>query len=675
MPSPTLLIIDDDVVDRMAVRRLLLKIFPDAELHEASDAPEALREMSQRHFDCVLLDLQLPKADGTEIMARARALGLNLPMIALTGHGDEQTAVDIMKAGAVDYIAKSRLSERVLSTSIERALRLHRAEEAVRQQNEQTRRAEERFRSLVLATNQLVWSTDARGRALEDLPLWRAFTGQAPADLLGHGWLDAIHSEDRERAERIWQSSVARAEPYEEEFRLHHHSGAWRWILARGVPVLSDSGEVREWVGIAADITDRRQAEEERERLLASEQESRREAERSNRLKDEFLATVSHELRTPLQSILGWARLLSAEPGEAPEAHRIDRAHLDKGLSVIVRNAQAQLQLIDDILDVSRIITGKLRLSPDSVQVTDFIRTAVETVKAAADGKHIELTTHIAPGVETIFGDPDRLQQIVWNLLSNAVKFTPTGGKVAIDVSQADESVVIRVTDSGQGIRSDFLPYVFDRFRQANAASTRNHGGLGLGLAIVRHLVELHGGKVAVESAGEGRGATFSVSLPVHARMREEGGPEEEREWPEAEGLLGGEGLTLSGRRVLVVDDETDARELFATLIREYGAEVATAPSVKDALVALHSFRPDVLVSDIAMPNQDGYDLVRQLRALDADNELRTVPAIALTAYARQDDRRRALAAGFQLHVAKPVDPRELVHAISRLLATKTRGQ
>jgi PAS domain S-box-containing protein len=615
----------------------------------------------------------LPKADGTEVMARARALGLNMPMIALTGHGDEQTAVDVMKAGAVDYIAKARLSERVLSTSIERALRLHRAEEAVRLQNDRTRRAEERFSSLVLATDQLVWSTDAQGRALEDLPLWRAFTGQAPDDLLGHGWLDAIHPQDRERAERIWQSSVAQAEPYEAEFRLHHHSGAWRWFLARGVPVLADSGELREWVGIAADITERKQAEEERERLLASEQESRREAERSNRLKDEFLATVSHELRTPLQSILGWARLLSAPPSDVADPRRIDGAHLQKGLGVIVRNAQAQLQLIDDILDVSRIITGKLRLSPVSVQVADFIATAVETVRAAADAKDIELSTHIAPGIQTIFGDADRLQQIVWNLLSNAVKFTPAGGKVSLDVAQTDDSVVIRVTDTGLGIRADFLPYVFDRFRQGNSKSTRNHGGLGLGLAIVRHLVELHGGKVSVESPGERLGATFSVSLPVHARRREEGQLDEEHTRPKAEGLLGGEGLTLSGLRVLVVDDETDARELFATLIREYGAEVATAPSVQEALATLRSFRPDVLVSDIAMPDQDGYDLMRQLRALDADGELRTLPAIALTAYARQEDRRRALAAGFQLHVAKPVDPRELVQAISRLLGAKNR--
>jgi CheY-like chemotaxis protein len=218
------------------------------------------------------------------------------------------------------------------------------------------------------------------------------------------------------------------------------------------------------------------------------------------------------------------------------------------------------------------------------------------------------------------------------------------------------------------------LPYVFDRFRQGNAASTRNHGGLGLGLAIVRHLVELHGGKVAVESRGEAQGATFSVSLPVRARTHDEGSPAEEHVSADAEAVLGGDGLTLSGRRVLVVDDETDARELFATLIREHGAEVATAPSVNEALSTLQSFRPDVLVSDIAMPDQDGYELVRQLRAFDVDSELRSLPAIALTAYARQDDRRRALAAGFQLHVAKPVDPRELVLAISRLLAAKSQG-
>jgi PAS domain S-box-containing protein len=584
-------------------------------------------------------------------------------MIALTGHGDEQTAVDVMKAGAVDYIAKGKLSESVLSTSIERAVRLHRAEQAAHENHEQTRRAEERFRSLVLATNQLVWTTDPQGRVLEDLPLWRAFTGQTQTQVLGHGWLNAIHPEDRVQVEQMWRSSVDDTELFQSEFRVQHLSGGFRWLLARGVPVLDGQAKVREWVGTATDITDQRVAQRERERLLESAQASRCEAERLNRLKDEFLATVSHELRTPLQSILGWARLLRNQG--------MDQARLEKGMNTIVRNAQAQVQLIDDILDVSRIITGNLRMCPTPVRVSDFVSTAVETVRAAADAKRITLSTTIAPEVDVILADPDRLQQVVWNLLSNAVKFTPSGGSVRLEVVQAERGIVIVVSDTGQGIPLDFLPYVFDRFRQADAASTRHHGGLGLGLAIVRHLVELHGGKVEAQSRGEGQGAVFTVYLPLAPRPLEPAQELHRFDRAAVARLPANDNLALSGRRVLVVDDDADSRELFATLIRESGAEVSTAASADEGLSRLCAERPDVVVSDVSMPQQDGYEFVRRVRSLDGDPSLRSVPAIALTAYARNEDRRRALAAGFHMHVAKPVDPRELVLAISRLIQTQ----
>jgi PAS domain S-box-containing protein len=406
---------------------------------------------------------------------------------------------------------------------------------------------------------------------------------------------------------------------------------------------------------------DRRSAEAERERALAREQELRVEAETANRLKDEFLATLSHELRTPLTSILGWARLLNSD--------LLDEENRARGLDAIERNAQVQFQLIEEILDVSRIITGKLRLEIQPMDLATVIESAMDTVRPSADAKGVRLVGRLDPFAGQIAGDPDRLQQVVWNLLSNSIKFTPGGGSVEIRLERMDLQAQITIRDTGLGIRPEFLPYVFDRFRQADASSTKIHGGLGLGLSIVRHLIEMHGGTVAAASEGEGRGASFTFTLPL---LQEITFPEPAAGHPEvvARALAHGEAGRLDQVRVLVVEDQPDTRELLTVILRGGGAEVLAAGSAEEALGVFRRFRPHVLLSDIQMPGKDGYFLIQEIRSLPAE-EGGLVPAVALTAYATAADRQRALAAGYQEHVAKPVEPAKILEVVARLAQAK----
>jgi signal transduction histidine kinase len=402
------------------------------------------------------------------------------------------------------------------------------------------------------------------------------------------------------------------------------------------------------------EIRERERAEREKAELLVREQVARRQAEEANRTKDEFLATLSHELRTPLNAMLGWAQLL--------RTGNLDAATAARALETIERNARSQAQLISDLLDVSRIITGKLRLELQPIELPLVLEAVLDTVRPAADAKGLQLAVRVDPLVPALRGDADRIQQVIWNLVSNAIKFTPAGGRVEVELGRRPDLVELAVRDTGIGIRPDFLPYVFDRFRQAESAITRTHGGLGLGLSIVRHLVELHGGTVAVASPGEGRGATFTVRLPAQGTA-----PDLPRHEPAAAGGAG-ERPRLDGLHVLVVDDEADARELTARMLGGAGARVTAAASAAAALGALEGELPDVLVVDLGMPGEDGYALLRQVRALPAARG-GALPAAALTAYARAEDRARALAAGFQIHLAKPVDPPELVAAVAGLAA------
>ncbi|HEY9876602.1 MAG TPA: PAS domain S-box protein, partial [Candidatus Obscuribacterales bacterium] len=439
-------------------------------------------------------------------------------------------------------------------------------------------------------------------------------------------------------------------------------------------------------MSIIADITERKQLEEERAQLLIREQAARAEAEAANRMKDEFLATLSHELRTPLNAMLGWTQLL--------RTRKFDEKTAARALETIDRNTKSLAQLIEDVLDVSRIITGKLRLNTRPIELGSVIQGAIETVQPAAEAKGIQIELAIASSEIKVLGDANRLQQVIWNLLSNAVKFTPQAGRVEVQLSTNSEFSInqqltnqksqvqnlnsgyaqIRVSDTGKGIPVNFLPYVFERFRQADSSITRSYGGLGLGLAIVRHLVELHGGTVYAYSDGEGQGATFTVQLPLLlVRKTDINGWEQESSGGAAVAdIATGDNIdsyfsvSLNGLRVLVVDDEADTRELLIAMLGEYGAEVTAVTSASEALEAIQLLKPDVLVSDIGMPQEDGYALIRKVRALDAEKGGQ-IPSVALTAYARAEDRTQALLAGFQLHVPKPVNAGELATVLAKL--------
>ena len=428
---------------------------------------------------------------------------------------------------------------------------------------------------------------------------------------------------------------------------------------------LSHEGRVIGTLTIIEDVTERvgREAElqaqiEARSHLLASENVARREAERANRLKDEFLATISHELRNPLNAILGWSHML--------RVGKLTPQNSERAVETIFRNAKSQAQLVSDLLDVSRIISGKLRLDVRAVDLIYIIDAAIDSVRPAAEAKGIRLQAILDPAAGPISGDADRLQQIVWNLLTNAVKFTPKGGRIQVKVQRMDSHVEIEVSDSGVGISKEFLPYVFDRFRQADASSTRIHGGLGLGLSIVRQLVDLHGGSVSVYSEGEGKGATFTITLPFVGVIDNETEaqlvhPNQDDEINSFAGLP-----SLQGLKVLVVDDEADTRELIREVLKECGSEVITSHSAEEALMALEQYKPDILISDLGMPDEDGYSLISKIRALPAERGGQ-IPAAALTAYARAEDRMRVLRSGFQFHLPKPVDSATLVTVVASL--------
>ena len=423
---------------------------------------------------------------------------------------------------------------------------------------------------------------------------------------------------------------------------------------------------------VVEDVTERKRAEAERDQMLEREKSLRAEAEKANRLKDEFLATVSHELRTPLTAILGWSHML--------EVGDLDGKTARHAVAVIRRNAAQQRQIVEDLLDVSRVITGKFRLESELVELTPVVRAALDTIAPAAEAKGLRLHSSLDPEA-AVTGDAARLQQVVWNLLANAVKFTPAGGGVRASVQRLLTHVRVEVSDTGQGILPEFLPYAFDRFRQADMGTTRQHGGLGLGLSIVRHLVEAHGGNVHAYSAGDGSGATFTVDLPLPVGSREEG-PRVQDEG-EVQSPLQSEPITgptagndvvppLVGIRVLVVDDEPDALELVSLLLRRAGAEVTATRSTPEAIGVLGRSAPDVIVADIGMPKADGYELIRRVRSLGRE-EGGDTPAIALTAYAAGADRARALGSGFQKHLAKPVDPEALCAAVADLAGRGVR--
>ena len=420
-------------------------------------------------------------------------------------------------------------------------------------------------------------------------------------------------------------------------------------------PIRDSQGTIVGASKVARDITSRKRAEQE---LLEIERRARAEAERVSFMKDEFLATLSHELRTPLNAIIGWAQLLRAK--EHPD-HEVS-----EGLSVIDRNARVQAQLIEDLLDMSRIVSGKVRLDSQRVDVQDVARAAVASIRHLADGKAITLDLYLDPRAGSVWGDPNRLQQCFWNLLSNAVKFTPKGGQVTARLARTNGNVEFTVVDNGLGIDPAFLPHIFERFRQADSSSTRYHGGLGLGLSIVKSLVDLQGGWVHASSDGPGRGATFLIGLPVMAASL--GDAEGD---PAAVSVPVIDSTSLQGLVVLVIDDEPDALDLLKRVLGRSGATVLAAPSARAGLEILQREKPDILLSDIGMPDEDGYTLIRQVRSLKPKQGGR-IPAAAVSAFARPEDRTQALLAGYQMHVAKPVDPTELTAVVASLATRRT---
>jgi PAS domain S-box-containing protein len=518
---------------------------------------------------------------------------------------------------------------------------------------------EEKYRSLLENANDIIYSHDLQGNYLTINRACEEVTGYTRKEILGGlNISQVVVPEHRELAREMTLRKLADPSPTVYEVDIFTKDRR-RLTLEVSTRIAFRDGQPVAVEGIARDITERKRIERAREELLEREQQARLELEEASRMKDEFLATVSHELRTPLTAMLGWSHLLrTGKLDEASTAHAIE---------TIERNARSQAQLIEDLLDVSRIITGNLLLDVRPVNPTGVIEGAMEAVRPAAEAKGVRLVKELDTSISSVFGDPTRLQQVIWNLLSNAIKFTPLGGQVSISLARSDSHFEIVVTDTGEGIHPEFLPYVFDRFRQADAKTTRRHGGLGLGLAIVRHLVEMHGGTVSAESDGEDLGATFKVRLPlmpVHKSGQAQGANASSAgvhnylplECPER----------LDGLKVLAVDDEADTREVIRVVFEQCGAKVTCASSAAEALRLLEELRPDVLISDIGMPEEDGYELIAKVRALPVERGGK-IPAVALTAYARAEDRLRALRAGYQMHVPKPVELAELVAIVARL--------
>jgi PAS domain S-box-containing protein len=531
-----------------------------------------------------------------------------------------------------------------------------------RAMEETLRKSEERFRLLVEAVaDYAIYMLDPEGIVTTWNLGAERMKGYEAAEILGTHFSRFFPEADRRNKKPERELEIARdVGRYEDEGWRVRKNGELFWANVVVTALRDTHGELVGYAKVTRDLTLRKQAEETERNLLRAQaareaaENLAAKADEANRIKDEFLATVSHELRTPLNAILGWARLLRQRPLEPTVA---------KGLDVIDRNAEAQVKLIEDILDVSRIVTGKLRIDARPTDLVAITREAIEVIKPSAAAKEITIELVIPSEGAVVVGDGERLRQVAWNILSNAVKFTDKRGTIRIAIVKDASKVTVTVADTGRGIPGDFLPYVFDRFKQADASTTRRYGGLGLGLALVRHIVELHGGSVRAASDGPGRGATFEFAIPVKAMIPPGAAAPDAKD---RAALSAKPPPLLDGLRVLLVDDDPDALELLTTVLGSAGAAVRTATSAECALDSIRQFRPHVLVSDIGMPDEDGYSLIRRLRVLSPE-EGGNIPSIALTAYTRGDDRTRALAAGFTTHIGKPVGPTELVQAVANL--------
>ncbi len=554
--------------------------------------------------------------------------------------------------------------QQLRSVALQNAQSIHlarrRTEEVVRKQSEW-------LRVTLASVGDAVISTDVEGRITLMNRMAECLTGWTQTEALGCPLADIFKIVNEESRQPV-ENPALRAMREGTIVGLANHSmliakDGTEWpIDDSAAPIRNEQGEVGGVVLVFRDISERKRMELEREQLLATAQAAQKEAEQANRLKDEFLATASHELRTPLTAVVGWSRLL--------RTGKLDAENSARALEAIERNATLQTKLIDDLLDVSRIITGKLLLDRRAIEMAHVVSDAVNTVSPAADAKNITIETSFDAEAGPVLGDANRLQQVVWNLLSNAVKFTPKNGSIEVALHRVASQTEISVRDSGEGISSDFLPYVFDRFRQGDGKTTRMHSGLGLGLAIVRQLVELHGGTVKAHSDGPGLGATFTLLLPVLSIKHVPGGTARDLTLT---GARATDELSieyppqLDGVRVLVVDDDPDTRQMLQAVLSECHADVFTAASAAEAIKEIERRKPDVLVSDLGMPEQDGYELIKEIRKMESADNTTRIPALALTAYAKAEDRVRALAGGYQVHLSKPVEPAEFLLVVANL--------
>jgi PAS domain S-box-containing protein len=531
---------------------------------------------------------------------------------------------------------------------------IQRGQRAKRQSAElgaQLAESESRFRQMADSIPQLAWIARQDGWIFWYNRRWYEYTGTTSEQMEGWGWQSVHDPKELPKVMERWKASIATGQPFDMTFPLKGADGAFRSFLTRVMPFHNEKGELALWFGTNTDVSEQRHLIEERQRLLESERAARSAAERASFLKDEFLATLSHELRTPLNAIMGWTQLLRVAR---------DENSTREALETIERNARAQTRIIEDLLEMSRIISGKTRLDVQPTDLAAVIDAAVESLLPAAEARQIRIAKLIDP-IQPIMGDPARLQQVLWNLIGNAIKFTPKGGCVDVVVRRVNSHVEIAVRDNGRGIAPEFLPFIFDRFRQQESSLTRHQGGLGLGLSIVKSLVELHGGNVRAESTGLNQGATFTVTLPLTVLKQKS----EDRHPIGHDGAPSMIDVTLDGVRVLVIDDDRDSLNLVERLLTDRKAEVLLALSAEEGLRLVDEEKPHVIVSDIGMPDKDGLEMMRELRASSADGS--KTPALALTAFARSEDRTRAMLAGYQVHLSKPVEAQELIAAVANL--------
>jgi PAS domain S-box-containing protein len=641
--AASILLVDDYPANLAALEAILEPL--GHRLLKASSGRQAIALAAREELAVVLMDVHMPGLDGfkTAELMRSRWRAKSTPIIFLTAADTDATAIlDGYARGAADFLVKPFEPE-ILRCKVavfvdlylkERTIK-HQAA-ALRQQERQAleRKSDLRFRKLIDAMPLCVMVTDNQGRPVYWNESMLAYTGVAAPDGVNSRdvFLDTIYPADREAVARLWNESVANNRQFEVKFRILRRDGVYRWHLGRGIPQRDDAEGLNGWIFVAIDIE--------------IETQALTQAEAANRVKDEFLATVSHELRNPLNAIMGWVNLL--------HSGKLDTAGSKRALETIERNIHLQVSLIDEILDLSRIAKGKVHLELRTLDLIHLIEGALEAMRPAAEAKGLPLVWQWNGSPVYVNGDHERLQQVISNLISNAVKFTPPRGRVHITLALSEDEATLVVSDTGKGISAEFLPYVFDMFRQADSSTVREQYGLGLGLAIARRLVELHGGRIKAESEGVEKGATFSVTLPLQTSQA---GPEQQRQ---ASRVPKAEPGTLTGVRILLVEDHGDSREALAELLRRLGADTTTTQSAQEALAAVAREVPDVLISDIAMPGEDGYSLMESLKQRVGEQGRRIV-SIALTGLGDPKHARRAIQTGFDLCMMKPLDLDHLV--------------